>query len=507
MTPFFYFGIILIISLKINKKEIKNVTHIISQFHYNFFYLEEKTYYNCYYEKIGKNEPVKLDDLPFDIPDNWTWVRINNYVQKVTDFVASGSFASLRENVKYFKEENYALMVKTQDFQNNFSKDLTFTDKHGYEFLENSNLFGGELVLANVGSIGKVFIVPKLNRPMTLAPNSIMVRFFNDEHLSWLLKLFQSSFGLELLLSISSATAIKKFNKTDFKTLLIPLPPLEEQQRIVDKIDSFEPLLQEYEGYEKKLTKLESTFAEKLKKSILQYAIEGKLVKQDPNDEPASVLLERIKAEKEKLIKEGKIKRDKNESYIYQGDDKNYYEKVGLNSQKVDHTIDIPCHWKWVQIKDIFIHSAGKALNSADTEGKKYPYITTSNVYWNSFILENLNTMYYKDSEIEKCSATKGDLLVLEGGDIGRAAIWNYDYDIRIQNHIHRLRPLNGVNVDFYYLIFFLYKNSNSIEGRGIGLQGLSANRLKSLVVPLPPYKEQLKVVETINKIFEIIIH
>ena len=173
----------------------------------------------------------------------------------------------------------------------------------------------------------------------------------------------------------------------------------------------------------------------------------------------------------------------------------------------MDNTIDIPSNWKWVQIKDIFIHSAGKALNSSDTEGKKYPYITTSNVYWNSFVLENLNTMYYKDSEIEKCSATKGDLLVLEGGDIGRAAIWNYDYDIRIQNHIHRLRPLNGVNVDFYYLIFFLYKNSNSIEGRGIGLQGLSANRLKSLVVPLPPYKEQLRVVETINKIFEIIIH
>lgn len=165
----------------------------------------------------------------------------------------------------------------------------------------------------------------------------------------------------------------------------------------------------------------------------------------------------------------------------------------------------IPNHWKWVQIKEIFIHSAGKALNSSDTEGKKYPYITTSNVYWNSFALENLKTMYYKDSEIEKCSATKGDLLVLEGGDIGRAAIWNYDYDIRIQNHIHRLRPLNGVNVEFYYLVFFLYKNSNSIEGRGIGLQGLSANRLKSLVVPLPTYHEQLIIVKTINKIFDLI--
>ena len=112
--------------------------------------------------------------------------------------------------------------------------------------------------------------------------------------------------------------------------------------------------------------------------------------------------------------------------------------------------------------------------------------------------------MYYKDNEIEKCSATKGDLLVLEGGDIGRAAIWNFDYDIRIQNHIHRLRPYKGVNVKFYYLIFFLYKVSNSIEGRGIGLQGLSANKIKSLIVPLPPYNEQCKIVSKVNKIFDL---
>lgn len=186
-------------------------------------------------------------------------------------------------------------------------------------------------------------------------------------------------------------------------------------------------------------------------------------------------------------------------------DIKNYYEKVGLSTLKIDEPFDIPNHWKWVQIKDLFIHSAGKALNSSDIEGKKYPYITTSNVYWNRFVLDDLKTMYYKDSELEKCSAKKGDLLVLEGGDIGRAAIWNFDYDIRIQNHIHRLRPFNGVDVEFYYLIFFLYKNSNSIEGRGIGLQGLSANRLKSLIVPLPPYGEQRKIVTTVNKLFDLV--
>ena len=135
------------------------------------------------------------------------------------------------------------------------------------------------------------------------------------------------------------------------KEAYLPLPPLKEQQRIVNKINSFEPLVKQYEQAETKLSTLESEFPEKLKKSILQYAIEGKLVKQDPNDEPASVLLERIKAEKEKLIKEGKIKRDKNESYIYQGDDKNYYEKILKNNEDLsidNYSFETPKTWDGV---------------------------------------------------------------------------------------------------------------------------------------------------------------
>ena len=129
---------------------------------------------------------------------------------------------------------------------------------------------------------------------------------------------------------VNQTYAIKgsTLNKDKMSSMLIPLPPIKEQRRIINKINSFEPLIQEYEKCEKQLTELESTFADKLKKSILQYAIEGKLVKQDPNDEPASVLLERIRTEKEKLIKDGKIKRDKNESHIYKGDDKNYYKNL-----------------------------------------------------------------------------------------------------------------------------------------------------------------------------------
>ena len=188
-------------------------------------------------KKSKKLPAIEEHEKPFDIPDSWEWVRLGNYAEKITDQVASGSFASLRENVKKYKEDNFALMVKTADFSNNFSKNLTFTDKHGYEFLSNSNLFGGELILSNIGSIGKCFIVPNLKRPMTLAPNSIMVKMTSESLIKYLYFFFNSPIGNSELWHITSGTTMKKFNKTGLKTILIPLPPLEEQKRIVAKID------------------------------------------------------------------------------------------------------------------------------------------------------------------------------------------------------------------------------------------------------------------------------
>ena len=182
--------------------------------------------------------PITDDEIPFSVPKNWRWVRIDDYVEKVTDFVASGSFASLRENVKYYRTPNYALLVRTLDLSNNFQKELVYTDRHGYEFLSNSNLSGGELVLPNIGaSIGKVFVVPSRTERMTLAPNSVMVRFLSDDHRDWFYCLFSSPFGLRLLQGISSSTAQGKFNKTDFRKLIIPIPPLLEQKRIVRRVD------------------------------------------------------------------------------------------------------------------------------------------------------------------------------------------------------------------------------------------------------------------------------
>ena len=242
---------------------------------------------------------------------------------------------------------------------------------------------------------------------------------------------------------------------------------------------------------------------QQLKNSILQMAVQGKLVPQDPNDEPASVLLERIRKEKEQLIKEGKIKKEKNPSYIFRGTDNLPYEKVGKNEPVCiadEVPFEIPDTWEWVRLGEIYQHNTGKALNASNRSGELLTYITTSNLYWNKFEIDSLREMYFSESEIEKCTATKGDLLVCEGGDIGRAAIWLYDTDIRIQNHIHRLRPYSEICTEYYYYIFFLYKHAGWIGGKGIGIQGLSSNALHALLFPLPPLSEQYRIITKIKE-------
>ena len=241
---------------------------------------------------------------------------------------------------------------------------------------------------------------------------------------------------------------------------------------------------------------------QQLKNSILQMAVQGKLVPQDPNDEPASVLLERIRAEKEQLIKEAKIKKEKNPSVIFRGADNLPYEKVGKNEPVCiadEVPFDIPESWEWVRLGEIFQHNTGKALNSSNKSGVLLEYITTSNLYWDRFELENLRSMYFTENEIEKCQVSKGDLLVCEGGDIGRAAIWLKDYKICIQNHIHRLRSYVPLCTRFYYYVFFLYKYAGWIGGKGIGIQGLSSNALHSLLVPVPPIAEQERIVKRLE--------
>ena len=260
------------------------------------------------------------------MPDGWAWSRLEPIASLITDYVANGSFASLKANVRTYKEKNYALFVRTVDFANNFKGDLSYIDKESYDFLEKSKLYGGELMLSNIGaSIGKVLKVPHLDTPMSLAPNAIILRFFNDITCDYFEYVFKSFVGQNYLQFLSGGAAMPKFNKTDLRAMIVPVPPIKEQERIVESVKNtfigIDDLDISYSG-------LANTI-QSVKSKILDLAIRGKLVPQDPNDEPASVLLERIRAEKEELIKQGKIKRDKKESVIFKGDDNSYYEKYG----------------------------------------------------------------------------------------------------------------------------------------------------------------------------------
>ena len=228
---------------------------------------------------------------------------------------------------------------------------------------------------------------------------------------------------------------------------------------------------------------------QELKNSILQLAIQGKLVEQRPEEGTAEELFARIQAEKQRLIKAGKIKKEKPLPEI----------------TEEEKPFEIPESWMWVRLGEIFQHNTGKALNSTNRTGVSLKYITTSNLYWNRFELSNLKEMFFTDAEIEKCTAQKGDLLVCEGGDIGRAAIWQSDDNIRIQNHIHRLRSYSTVCTKFFYYLFYLYKHAGWIGGKGIGIQGLSSKAIHILVFPLPPLAEQNRIVVKIEELLPYI--
>lgn len=228
---------------------------------------------------------------------------------------------------------------------------------------------------------------------------------------------------------------------------------------------------------------------QELKNSILQLAIQGKLVEQRPEEGTAEELFARIQEEKQRLIAEKKIKKEKPLPEIT--DD--------------EKPFDIPESWMWVRLGDLFQHNTGKALNSTNRIGVSLKYITTSNLYWNRFELENLKEMFFTDTEVEKCTVKKGDLLVCEGGDFGRSAIWQSDDSIRIQNHIHRLRAYKAICTEFFYYLFYLYKHAGWIGGKGIGIQGLSSKAIHVLVFPLPPLAEQKRIVAKIEELLPYI--
>ena len=448
-------------------------------------------------EQIGKEIRDISDEIPFEIPDSWEWVRLGS----ICEIARGGSPRPIKQFLT--DDPNGINWIKIGDSDKGGKYINETKEKIIPEGMSKSRfVHRGDFLLTNSMSFGRPYI---LNVDGCVHDGWLVLSGYQTAYdKDFLYYLLASSFAYYQFCEVVSGAVVKNLNSDKVACALFPLPPINEQHRIVAKIEELLPYIERYGKAEEHLTTLNTTFPEALKKSILQEAVQGKLVPQNPDDEPASVLLERIRADKQELIKQGKIKKTKNESVIITRDKIPYEIIDGKERCLADEVpFEIPDSWCWCRLGTIFQHNTGKTLNSSNHQGTMMQYITTSNLYWDKFELDKLREMLFTDSEVEKCTVTKGDLLVCEGGDIGRAAIWNYDYPMRIQNHIHRLRSYAPVEVYFFYYVFYLYKRAGLIGGKGIGIQGLSSNAIDKLLIPLPPLAEQKKIVAKIEELMQ----
>ena len=455
--------------------------------------------FSSYYEKFLATGEVKCidEEIPFEIPQGWEWERWGNLSQSIQYGYNAPAL-----------EKGTIKMVRISDIQNN----KVLWEKVPYCIIEEKDietylLEVNDILFARTGgTVGKSFLVEEVPEPAIYAGYLIRTRYSQELCPQYLKSFMESQLYWEQLKSGTIATAQPNCNGKTLGRILLPIPPKTEQIRLVQKLASLIPVLYRYAKTQQDLDNLNEVINYKLKKSILQEAIQGKLVPQFSEEGTAHELLEQIQQEKQKLVKEGKLKESAlTNSVIYKSDDNKYYEQIGKEIKEITEEIlfDLPNKWQWCRIGTIFMHNNGKQLNKGNSKGKLMKYITTSNLYWDGFVLDNLKEMPFEENEIERCMAVKGDLLVCEGGDIGRACLWNYDFPIMLQNHIHKLRSYIPICTKFFYYIFNLYKLTGLIGGKGIGIKGFSSKALHNTLMPLPPLKEQQRIVAQIEKLFE----
>lgn len=461
---------------------------------------------NSYYEKFLATGEVKCidDEIPLELPGGWEWSRLGS----LSFDSADGPFGSnlKREHYTNNREVRIIQLSNIGEFGWKDSN-VRYTTYAHLTNISRSEAFAGDIIIAKMMPAGRAIVCPALESKYVLSSDAVRFSFSIELERTYLYYAINSPVFLEQVYGDVQGITRVRTSLQKLRSYLLPIPPINEQKKIVEIIDRLLTLTFNYEKAHNAINELNNHVKSLLKRSILQEAIQGRLVAQHDTDEPASVLLERIKIEKERLIKEKKIKRDKQESIIYRGDDNKYYERRGKEVICIDDEIpfEIPNNWMWVRLGTIYSHCTGKALNSSNRDGTVLEYITTSNLYWNRFVLDKLRTMPFTEDELEKCTVVKGDLLVCEGGDIGRAAIWDYDYEMRIQNHIHKLRGYIPLCTMFFYYVFYLYKHSGLIGGKGIGIQGLSSGALHKLLVPLPPLTEQQRIVDAISVAWQVL--
>ena len=313
-------------------------------------------------------------------------------------------------------------------------------------------------------------------------------------------------------LKAAAKSMIPGIAREDVLQSLFPVPPVSEQKRIVQKVSDLSPCLEQYAAADTKLLSLNTAFPEALKKSILQEAVQGKLVPQDPSDEPAEALLERIRAEKQRLIKEGKIKKDKHESVIFRRDN-SHYEKRGSEEVCIDEEIpfELPSSWALIRLDDIGIYRKGP-FGSSLTKSMFVPKgADTVKVYEQKNAIQKdhtLGTYYitrqYYESKMKSFTVEPGDILVSCAGTIGETYVLPEQIELGIINQaLMRMTIFAPIDLDYFLLYFdYVLKQTAKESSKGSAIKNIPPFEIfKKLVLPLPPLKEQKRIVEKVREL------
>ena len=460
---------------------------------------------NLPYEKIGKNEPVCIaDELPFEIPDTWVWARCSSI-----GIMIRGKGIKRGETVSSGKPCIRYGEIYTS-YNTSFDKTLSFIPNTLYS---TSNLIEhGDVVFTLTGE-NKPDIAKAIayigDEPVAAGGDLAYwtAHGMNPLYLSYYLN---GPYCIEMKKRLATGDIIVHISTEKIGSFLIPIPPLKEQDRIVEQIKHIEPLINEYSKCDKSISVLSEKFPEMLKKSILQQAVMGKLVPQDPNDEPASVLLERIRAEKNALIKDGKLKKDKHESIIYRRDNSYYEVKSGVE-KCIDEEIPfaIPDSWEWVRLSAVIdvrdgTHDTPKYVASG------YPLITGKDFYSGVFDFSKTQFISKEDyEEIRKRSCVDiGDILFsMIGGNIGSMIKITEDnyFDMAIKN-VALFKQYSAEVSLTDYLFCFLKSQVEKIQSiaQGGAQSFVSLKVLRSYLFPVPPLEEQHRIVACLD---EMLLH
>ena len=459
---------------------------------------------NLPYEKIGKNEPVCIaDDVPFEIPESWEWVR----------------WGTLSESIQYgynapAQENGRIKMVRISDIQDNSVMwetvpycDIKEGEIDAYLLKPNDILFA-----RTGGTVGKSYLVQEIPEEAIYAGYLIRTRYSNQLCPQYLKYFMESELYWSQLREGTIATAQPNCNGKTLGNMLVPIPPSHEQIRIVEKLNAVMAHVIEYGTIDSRSKHLNNIFPERLKKSILQEAVQGKLVPQDPNDEPAAVLLERIRAEKQKLIAEGKIKKNKHESIIFRRDN-SHYEKRGSEEVCIDDEIpfEIPENWTWTRLKNIcsligdIDHNMPKSVSS----DVGVLFLSAKDLLDDGTINYTQNVKYISRADFERLSRKalpkKHDIIYSRiGAALGKARLVEIDREFLVSYSCCVVRPLLVYTPYIRYYLESPQILLHSIKARqSIGVPDLGMGEIKKYLVALPPYNEQVRIVEQLEVLLD----